>query len=179
MAPERIIIIRHAEHHDEPGFKEDGTAGQRSLTIRGWQRAGALVGLFGPSGHPDLVPATVFASAIGQDSPSDRPAETVSPLCEVLRSRRGFHYDRTYLKPDAEGLMRDVMQRSGSVLICWEHSVIPTAIAALPHAPTVPDEWPGGRYDLIWILDRHGPGWRFAERSQGLLAGDTEPVATT
>ena len=25
MGPERIMIIRHAEHHDEPGFKEDGT----------------------------------------------------------------------------------------------------------------------------------------------------------
>ena len=75
--------------------------------------------------------------------------------------------------------MRDVMQRSGSVLICWEHSVISAAIAALPHAPTVPHEWPGGRYDLIWILDRHGPGWRFTEQPQGLLAGDAAPLAAT
>lgn len=172
MAPARIMVIRHAEHHDEPGFTEDGTAGQHSLTIRGWQRAGALVGLFGPRGVPDLAPDAVFTSAIGKDSPSHRPAETVAPLHAVLQLDRGIHYDRSFLKPDVEGLMRGVTERSGTVLICWEHSFIPAAVAALPNAPTVPDAWPPERYDLIWVLDRDGAGWRFTERAQMLLAGD-------
>ena len=180
MAPTRIMIIRHAEHHADPGFTEDDEPGEQSLTIRGWQRAGALVGLFGPRGDPDLVPDAIFTSTIGHDSPSHRPVETVAPLYAVMEAVMeadgGVHYDRSFPKPDVEGLMGAVMKRSGNVLICWEHSCIPDAVAALPNAPKVPEEWPSERYDLIWILDRDGTGWRFSQRAQRLLAGDA-PVA--
>lgn len=43
MSPTRIMIIRHAEEHEVDGITEEGQADPQSLTVRGWQRASALV----------------------------------------------------------------------------------------------------------------------------------------
>ena len=52
MAPARIIAIRHGEKPDDDGriFGVDvnGRNDPHSLSPRGWQRAGALVGFFFP-----------------------------------------------------------------------------------------------------------------------------------
>ena len=44
MAP-RILLIRHAEKPDgqDGGVNVDGACDEKSLTVRGWQRAGALI----------------------------------------------------------------------------------------------------------------------------------------
>ena len=68
--------------------------------------------------------------------------------------------------------MAEVMTRSGIVLIAWNHSRIPDCVAALPNSPRTPDEWPGDRYDLVWVLDPADGGWTFSEIPQRLLAGD-------
>lgn len=64
------------------------------------------------------------------------------------------------------------MTRLGIVLIDWNHSRIPDCVAALPTPPQVPKDWPGDRYDLVWVLDHTGEGWTFSEIPQRLLAGD-------
>jgi len=54
MPAQKIMIIRHAEkpeHHGPRGVDENGNEDKESLTVRGWQRAGALVQFFGPSGN--------------------------------------------------------------------------------------------------------------------------------
>jgi hypothetical protein len=54
MAPSRIMFIRHAEKPHKPpcdnddGVKKTGEKDNESLTVRGWQRAGALVHFFSP-----------------------------------------------------------------------------------------------------------------------------------
>ena len=55
----KIMIIRHAEKHQhgshDRGVNEDGRPAHHELTVRGWQRAGALVHLFAPPGGlPDV-----------------------------------------------------------------------------------------------------------------------------
>src|SRR5271154_3647228 len=51
MTPLTLLIIRHAEKPDEawpgPGLTENGIEDDKSLVIRGWQRAGAWAALFG------------------------------------------------------------------------------------------------------------------------------------
>ena len=53
MATSKIMVIRHAEKPDgSVGVMPDGSADPEALTPTGWQRAGALVGLFAPpDGH--------------------------------------------------------------------------------------------------------------------------------
>jgi hypothetical protein len=59
------MFIRHAEKpgDGENGVTPDNIFDKESLTLRGWQRAGALIGLF--IAQPKMKPTAIFASAIG------------------------------------------------------------------------------------------------------------------
>ena len=50
MPADQIIVIRHAQKPTHKpkriGIREDGTADPESLTVRGWQHAGALAAVF-------------------------------------------------------------------------------------------------------------------------------------
>jgi len=86
-----IMIVRHAEKpttvNDEHGVRPDGEHDRHSLTVRGWTRAGALVGLFAPRhGEPKTSlarPAAIYAASHAGDG-SRRPIQTVTPLAEWL-----------------------------------------------------------------------------------------------
>ena len=172
MSPTRIMIIRHAEAHEVPGVTSDGHADPESLTVRGWQRAGALVPFFSSGAQGMTTPDTIFASGIAPGSESKRPQQTIAPLHAILRERGQVSYSEAFAKPDTGALMAEVMTRSGVVLIAWNHSRIPDCVAALPNPPRTPEDWPGERYDLVWVLDPAGDGWTFSEIPQRLLAGD-------
>jgi hypothetical protein len=66
---EKIMLIRHAEKPDETGsvlgIDEAGRPDPNQLSVRGWQRAGALVRFFAPLGqeHPKgmATPSAIFA----------------------------------------------------------------------------------------------------------------------
>ena len=172
MSPTRIMIIRHAEEHEVDGITEEGQADPQSLTVRGWQRAGALVPFFCSGERGVCTPDTIFASAIAPGSQSRRPQQTVAPLSAVLRERGHFSYSDAFAKPDTGALMAEVMTQSGIVLIAWNHSRIADCIAALPNPPQTPGKWPDDRYDLVWVLEPTDRGWAFCEVPQHLLAGD-------
>ena len=93
MATGKIMVIRHAEKPDgNGGVMADGSANPEALTPAGWQRAGALVGLFvPPAGHfADTrlaTPRTIYASGLGHHSKSLRPQQTVTPLAAKLGLR--------------------------------------------------------------------------------------------
>jgi broad specificity phosphatase PhoE len=174
MAPRRILIIRHAEKPHEPpcenddGVKRNGAIDKESLTVRGWQRAGALVHFF--TSEPELSPDVIFAAGIGEQSASHRPKQTVMPIAEWL----GIKIHDHHLKDDIEPLVDDVLGHDGVVLISWEHHRIPDVAALLPHAPAAPAKWPDERFDIVWVLDRDGARWKFSQLPQMLLAGDSE-----
>jgi broad specificity phosphatase PhoE len=178
MAPHRILIIRHAEKPHEPPCENDdgvtwtGAIDKESLTVRGWQRAGALVHFF--TSEADLSPDTIFAAGIGEESPSHRPKQTLMPLAEWL----GIRIHDSHPKDEVKPLVSDVLGRNGIVLISWEHHRIPDVVALLPHAPAAPAKWPDERFDVVWILDRDGEGWKFSQLPQMLLAGDLDKGIT-
>ncbi|MGI4745145.1 MAG: phosphoglycerate mutase family protein [Janthinobacterium lividum] len=175
MPPNQILFIRHGEEHAETGITETGRPDEHSLTVRGWQRAGALVGLFGRDERSGLRPDAIYASSVAPGSESWRPGQTVAPLVAYLQAHGGLFYNDAYGKNDIEALMADVLTRSGTVLIAWEHSRIADCIAALPGAPETPGKWPSERYDLVWQFRRNGEGWIFREVPQLLLSGDADP----
>src|ERR1035437_5100095 len=117
--PASISIIRHAEKQlgDGPprGVLVDGTSDPDSLTPRGWQRAGALVGLFvrriDQSGDELLpTPTRLFASEIGPHSHSRRPLETLQPVGDRL----GFPPDEPFLQDELDELV-------GAVRACEDY----------------------------------------------------------
>ena len=175
MSVSQIIFIRHAEEHDEPGLTEKGTADDQSLTVRGWQRAGALAGFFVDGSDLSRKPDVVYASCVAPGSESQRPGQTVAPLVALMRGRDGVQYVDAFAKPQTDELAADILTRFGTVLVCWEHSRIAECIAALPHAPKTPEKWPSERYDLLWRLQRANGEWTFKELPQMLLSGDAAP----
>jgi hypothetical protein len=182
----KIMIIRHAEKPTDPGVSPEfdgvsanGQLDPEELIVRGWQRSGGLIRLFAPrDGHfvdPHLAtPQTIFASGIGQHSNSLRPQHTVLELATLL----GLQLKTQFLKDDVADMVPAAVATSGVVLIAWEHQDIPAiANQILGNRTTVPQQWPGERFDIVWVFDRQGSGWSFSQVPQLLLSGDSpEPI---
>jgi hypothetical protein len=178
--PTSISLIRHAEKQlaDEPPYSVsvDGVPDPESLTPRGWQRSGAIVGLFVPRpDHPDRglfpTPAHLFASKLGPHSHSRRPRETLQPLSERL----GLPINEDFVQDDLDRLVEAILACDGDVLVAWEHKRIPLIANRLVGDPsTVPQVWPDDRYDLVWILEPETNAGllRLRQVPQLLLAGD-------
>lgn len=184
--PASISLIRHAEKQlaDGPpyGVLVDGTRDPEALTPRGWQRAGALVGLFTPRGtQPGIAafptPARLFASEVGPHSHSRRPLETLQPLSDRL----GLPLDEPFLQDELDDLVAALLACEGHVLVAWEHKRIPLiANRLVGDAAGVLQVWPDDRFDLVWVFEPDPNGGRLWMRQvpQLLLAGDrAEPIA--
>jgi hypothetical protein len=125
MPPDRIMFIRRAEKPDEgkDGVAADGSLDVESLTVRGWQRAGALIAFF--CAQPKMRPDAIFASGIGHGSKGKRSAETVTPLAAKRNENRPVAFHAKHLKDDIQPLMDQVLSLEDTVLVCWEHSTFP------------------------------------------------------
>ena len=176
MPPFKIMIIRHAEKAMDDGTQgvnPQGALAPLSLIVRGWQRTGALTRFFAvPSNAGILAPNIIYAAGTGPDSPSRRSIETAEPIVAKL----GCRLVTTFLKNECDAVAADAMRQSGTVLIVWEHKMLPALTRAFPQAPTVPSHWPPHRFDVVWILDHENNGWLFTQLPQCLLAGD-DPTA--
>jgi hypothetical protein len=174
------MIIRHAEKHYDGGPDRgvciDGFHTKHELTVRGWQRAGALVRFFAPvDGAPRVeaisTPRSIFASAATPKSPSLRAQRTVEPLAAAL----GIEIDRRHAEGEETAVAAAALSASGPVLIAWHHTHIATLAEAIA-GPGLgcPRQWPEDRFDVVWVLDQDdadGP-WRFSQVAQCLFAHD-------
>lgn len=177
-----LMLIRHAEKpppsRADRGISPSGRPDDRSLTVAGWQRAGALVELFAPV--RDRPPAglwrpdAVYAAA-ARNGRSRRSIETVQPLAHRL----GVPVVDRYAPGEEVQLVTELVDRPGATLVSWHHKSLRAITAHLGEVtPTPPRHWPGDRYDLVWVFVRVGDGWRFTEVPQLLLPGDrSTPVA--
>lgn len=168
---ERVILLRHAEKASADGrvraVDTRGRPDPNELSVRGWQRAGALARLFAPGGGDLGVPAALFAGAPTAAHPSRRSISTLAPLAERL----GLATDSRFARGQEAEIARAAAERPGLVLVAWDHRHLP-ALARAFGATDAPGGWPAACFDRFWILQRDGLGWRFEARSQGLLAGD-------
>jgi len=196
----KIMIIRHAEKPPPPfGVTAGGVQDKESLTVRGWQRAGALAAFFAPPPGAPLpnpalaTPRYVYAAKIEGNSgaapaargkkkvgsKSERPQETITPLVEKLGA--AVTTDFTFDKGDEKELAAAAVSCDGVVLICWQHQSITAITEHLPvsHKTPVPGGWPapGGhsRFDVVWVFDLNDKGDKYHYRQipQCLLAGDS------
>jgi len=183
-----VLIIRHAEKPGEawpgPGLASNGVSDDKSPVIRGWQRAGAWASLFGGGlgGEDFPTPDIIYAanpntngSAHPDHGPSRRPFETVAPLAAKLQQKPVTKW--------AQGqeveLAAEVVKRTGTVLICWEHKNIISALLpaiASYGALKLSVDWPGDRFDVVLSFDRAtaSAGWQFKQLFPKLLSGDSD-----
>jgi hypothetical protein len=189
MSALTLMIIRHAEKPDRawpgPGLTIEGKHDDKSLVIRGWQRAGSWSALFGTNlGGSDFPQSQVIyaANPSPQPPPSDpdievsqRPFGTVEPLA----NRLGFKPVKTWSVGQEQELVSEVTKLSGVVLVCWEHKRIISdmlpAIISGAHVPGIPSKWDGSRFDVVLRFDRAGPTapWSFKQCFPQLLDGDS------
>ena len=174
------MLIRHAEkprgYTGDSGVTPDGERDKESLTVRGWQRAGALAHLFAPAeGRPQderlARPQFLFASRPKKQNGSKRSLQTITPLAEKLAARVNCNFTR---EQTAE-LLREALACDGVVLVCWQQEYLPEiANRILGDETTAPQDWPDDRYDMIWVLDLDPASGRYTFRQvpQLLLMGD-------
>jgi len=180
-----ILVMRHAEKPDGAalGVDETGAVDDQSLIVRGWQRAGALPGLFGTD-RALPSPDRIFASAalkvrtadgkIG--SRSKRPTQTVSVLAAALKMK----INGTFTKGQEAALVSQIATVDGTILVSWQHEMIPVIAAALMgNGVGLPAAWPSDRFDVVWRFTRATAGapWSFDQVCQRLLPGDgSKPI---
>lgn len=81
---------------------------------------------------------------------------------------------------DEVALTNDVQQRTGVVLISWEHrAIVDRILLALTKGQkllNLPSKWDKTRFDVVLRFDREPPGgeWKFRQLYPQLLAGDRE-----
>lgn len=179
-ADKLVMIIRHAEkpvaERPDLGVNEVGESDDKSLTVRGWQRAGGLICLFSNPPRPLRVPGTIFAAApIDQDGGgghSLRPSQKISALARRL----GIEPNITFSKGHEEATGPAIAQQSGAILVCWQHESIPRLAASIVGSTKIaPLEWDDDNdYAAIWLLGYSSSGakWTFGLAQQGLLDGD-------
>jgi hypothetical protein len=181
----KIILLRHAEKpakDKEPyGVTPNGERSKESLSVRGWQRAGALTNLFAPADdhfeHPSIAkPQFLFASKPLRRKGSRRPIETITPLAEKLAIKINSDFERS----EFEDMIEEVFSRKGVVVICWQREYIPAiASVILGSKKIAPRDWPEDRFDLLWVFDleRASLSYKFKQVPQKLLGGDsTTPI---
>ena len=176
----KIMLIRHAEKPSNSppphGVTIEGVRETESLTVRGWQRAGALASFFAPTNgsfqDPALaVPQFLYASKPTKRNGSRRPIETITPLADKLAIRINSNYQ----KDEAKEMLEEVFLCAGVVLICWQHEFLPEiANKILGNKTTAPQDWPEDRFDMVWVFDHNAATghYDFKQVPQSLLMGD-------
>lgn len=177
----KIMLLRHAEKPAKDstpyGVTLNGKRNKESLEVRGWQRAGALTGLFAPAQkhfqHASLArPQFLFASKPLKHKGSRRPIETITPLAEKL----AIEINTDFQRADFESMLEEVFSSRGVVLICWQREYIPQiASHILGYRRIVPVDWPEDRFDMVWVfdLDRGLTRYSFKQVPQKLLGEDS------
>jgi len=175
VAPERILCLRHAEEPakpvdaEGPGFDANGTS-ESALSIRGWQRAGALAAtelchLLSRTSRDRLA---IFVPDYDGEPERHRSYQTVLPLAQRLDVKIRHPCN----KDEVQKLQQAVLQHDGVAVVCWQHRNLTTFAQRLVGDMRL--KWPAGRFDLIWDFRAVGTGGTYTchRIGQKLLAED-------
>ena len=180
-----IYLIRHGEKPGEPdvnakGVDTEGASDSKSLTPRGWRRAGAWAVFFAGQGRV-VPPQRIYASNDQKEkdaerdkegSHSKRPIQTVTELAARLK----LNVNSDFLKGGEQDLVDAIRNLQDVALVCWQHEAIPDIAGKLAGSNAgIPAPWPGNRFDVVWRLtrDTQTSDWEFDQICPQLLSGDS------
>ena len=175
MAPQKIMIMRHGEKPAKDGttlgVNYAGDVDGTELSVRGWQRAGALARLFWPVAgtppRPLAKPDKLYAAGPSTIDGSKRSKHTLAPLAALS----GLSVNTNFGVDQEPALAAAISADTGVVLVAWEHKRIQRIVASLANGSAIAPFWAGGRFDVVLVLD--APQWNLTQAFQMLLAGDT------
>jgi hypothetical protein len=170
------MLIRHGEKPSADGTVAGVTAkGEPSpdeLSVRGWQRAGALVRFFAPiSGAMPMgiaTPTHLIAQQPTAHAPSLRACHTLAPLSGLI----GLPVQTKFAKGQEGELAAAIATLDGVVLVAWEHKALRAIAVSMAGSDALPLGWPDDRFDVVWSFEQIDDRWDFLQVPQMLLPGD-------
>ncbi len=131
----KVVIIRHAEKPE----KGD------NLSCLGHNRALALANVLHQKiGTPDYI--YVPALDLDNSTKHSRMFQTVSPFA----IKYNLTINTKYSSKDSNKLAKNVLRKSGTVLMVWDHSSISDLAGALGVTHT--KAWDDSDFDTIWLI---------------------------
>ncbi len=162
--PAHVVIIRHAEKPPEGS----------ELSLKGRERAAALSPYFRGDALKVNTPIAIYAQTAKHTGSSVRPIETVTPLANALHVKIDESFARDDYKSLVEHILHEKKYHGHTVLICWEHNVIPHMAEAFGVADA-PKDWKGKAFDRAWVISFNGHEKpTFRDESQQLMYGDSD-----
>jgi broad specificity phosphatase PhoE len=156
--PAQVILFRHAE---KP-YPVEGA----HLSEQGYARARSWAPFF--ERDPESIRfgkiVALYAMKPKDQEGSVRAIETLEPTAQLLN----LPIHSNFFRDEINSLVREIFTEPaydrGTVLICWEHKVIPEIAHALG-AKSAPERWDGSVYDQVWFLNMSsGTGVEFDSR---------------
>ena len=132
----KVFIIRHGEKPDEGD----------NLSCQGLNRALQLTEVL----HAKIgVPAYTYvpSPSLGKSTSKARMYQTVVPFAAKYNLTINTNYD----VKDARGIAETVLNKSGNVLLVWEHNMIPEIVKKLGVKDTNLT-WSDSDFDSMWIV---------------------------
>lgn len=164
-APTQVLLIRHAEKPLQGN----------SLSTKGRERAAALTPYFMETEallkQGQIV--AIYAMKTSKNEPSMRPIETVTPLATALQLTLNTNYEYDDYQRMVNEIMSEKSYHGRTVLICWEHHLIPE-IARAFKALQSPTKWQDQIFDRVWSITISASNKAsFQNIPQRLMFGDT------
>jgi len=147
--PAQIILFRHAE---KPADKSNP-----HLSPEGVRRARQLVGFLAtdPAVNKYGKPVAIFATKTTKDDDGQRTQETVAPAAAALKLAVQTPFLGKQYKQLAKLILGNPAYAGKTVLICWNHDVMPELAAELGVSPQPPG-WKAKEYDQVYVISFRG-----------------------
>jgi hypothetical protein len=154
-----VVVLRHAEKPK----KGD------NLNCQGLNRSLALPAmLYNRFGLPAAV--YVPSMAFGDNTLHSRMFQTMIPFA----ARYNLSLTSKFGEDDTEALASAVLQRTGVVMIIWEHKRIPDIVRALG-VRDADLHWPDDDYDSLWIITFKNGAAHLEHSIEGLKPAEACP----
>jgi len=151
----KLVFIRHAEKPIEGN----------NLSCQGINRSLKLpTVLFEKFGRPQrlLVPSV----DLGVTTTTARMFQTITPFA----IKYNISINTKFLVEEKKKVAKYLMKRKGTVIITWEHNMIPKIVQTLGIKEDL--EWPGEDYDSIWVVTFCNGKAELVKDKQGLKPKD-------
>jgi hypothetical protein len=131
----RVVIIRHGEKQEKG----------ENLTCQGENRARQLPAVL----HSKFnTPSYTFVPTLGSGTVTNhaRMFQTISPFA----IRYNLSINSKFSGNDYANVAKSVLEKTGTVLLVWNHSSIPSLVTKL--GVSQPPRWEDNDFDSIWII---------------------------